>query len=192
MPGYIDLTDIPAVTPAELWPVVKLTIGIDLIELLPRPLTQVQIDAVLDAFWSAHKGSGAQGLAVSHRMVAMLQCLARRRFASLINQRPRQALHAAVDAAATLRLNPVWGFNAMRFAAALHAAAECPQRPSSPPPGDLAGPLEGETSVQRHAKDCAACDGRRVAEPDALVAADGNCNATRKIRTKMTSGINPV
>lgn len=128
----VDLTDIPVVTAAELWPIVEATISPRMSELVSAPLSQQQIDAVLRAFWSAHEGTGAQGLALSHRLIALLQGLSRRRFARLIHKQPHEVLQAAVNAAATLRLNAKWGFNPMRFAAALHAAAERLHRTPKP------------------------------------------------------------
>ncbi len=132
MPTLIDLTDIPVVAAAELAFIVEQTMARSKMKLGSQPQSQNEIDTVVTAFWAAHQGTGAQGLALSLRLAAMLQALSQRRFAVLLQNRPDDVWQAAILPAATLRLNPKWGFNAMRFSSAIRAATAMPPRPAKP------------------------------------------------------------
>lgn len=117
-PSYgIDPTDIPCVPRQSmrdaLCVLVFASIAID----PPRALSDAQHAAFVEAFWRRHDGTGPDGLALQYRLTAMLRAISARQLEPLFVSAPERVLTAAADVAATQRLNPLWGFNRMRFVA---------------------------------------------------------------------------
>ena len=115
----IDMTDIPAVTADEMWQLVELLIDSGLIETLPERLTELQMAQLARHFWQRYEGTGDRGLAIINRFMALIDFLATKRLAPLIRECKWQVVVASVGIAATMRLNPKWGFNRMKLASAL-------------------------------------------------------------------------
>ena len=117
----IDLTDIPAVPADDLWRMIEVLITGGFIESYPRLLTSSEVDVLEREFWMRHRGTGNQALAISHRFRALTRVMAARRLAPLLGASNWRVLAASVEMAATMRLNPKWGFKTLTFRAALEA-----------------------------------------------------------------------
>lgn len=115
MAYHIDLTDIEPVNADVLLETLYSLDGSALIDALPRPVAEEQMESISAAFWRRHQVAGRQELAVFYRLTALLDLLPARPLAPLFERNSRSTLTAAVRLAAVARLNPKWGFNRAKF-----------------------------------------------------------------------------
>ena len=121
MAYHIDLTDIEPVSADVLLETLTSLVGPALIDALPRPVADAQMESISAAFWHRHQVAGRQELAVFYRLTALLDLLPARPLAPLFAHSSKSTLTAAVRLAAAARLNPKWGFNRAKFVAMLKA-----------------------------------------------------------------------
>jgi hypothetical protein len=128
-PDYgIDLSDLPNVSADRMRDALCLLTFANVDFDPPKVLSDAQEGAFIEAFWRRHDGSGIEGLALSFRLLAMLRAMPSRQLRPQFLADYEMTLAASADVAASLRLNPRWGFNPMRFICEVrHRALELKQ-----------------------------------------------------------------
>ncbi len=134
MTRAFDPTDVPTVTLAEMWLVMRSAIEAERGLVLVRGATADDIRTIEAAFWRGWRGDTARGAAILLRFWRLAEAFAGRRLKDRLMADGFAGLEPALAAAAGLRLNAGWGFPPQRlvWAMARHAspttAATAPRR----------------------------------------------------------------
>jgi hypothetical protein len=118
----IDTSDVPTVATRELAVALKLLSGEKSHVLPAQALSEDNLRRVEQYFWQASKRDRTRKVAVLLRFRGLLEACQSRRLNSLIHAHGEEALVAALNVAATMRLNAKWGFNPLKIARAVGEA----------------------------------------------------------------------
>ncbi len=118
-PAAIDTSDVPTVATRELAVALKLLSGAKSHVIPAHALSEDNLRRVEQHFWQASKRDRTRKVAVLLRFRGLLEACQSRRVSQLIHSHGEEALVAALDAAATMRLNAKWGFNPLKLARAV-------------------------------------------------------------------------
>jgi hypothetical protein len=115
MTRAFDPTDVPTVTLAEMWLVMRCAIEAERGLVLVRGATADDIRTIEAAFWRGWRGDTARGAAILLRFWRLAEAFAGRRLKDRLMADGFAGLEPALAAAAGLRLNAGWGFAPQRL-----------------------------------------------------------------------------
>lgn len=119
MQSHFDLSNVPAVSAADLTFVIQIVVGRGQGLALLRGLQESEIRQIEDEIWKTFRGESVVRLAVALRFRALLQAFAHRRLQALFLNRGFRLLAEVAHEAAGRPLNVRFGFNAQRLLLAL-------------------------------------------------------------------------
>ena len=122
MSEFLDLSDVPAVSSAQLSDVINILVSQGRAGVLFRGPDADDRAEVEAAFWEIHEGSTADGVATLLRFWALIDVFKNKRMVTVLRNQGYAILSAAAKAASTMRFNANWGFNPQRFIWALDAS----------------------------------------------------------------------
>ncbi len=122
MSEFLDLSDVPAVSSAQLGDVMNILVSQGRAGVLFRGPDAADRAEVEAAFWQTHEGSTADGVATLLRFWALVDVFQNKRIVSVLHNRGYAILAVAAKAASSMRFNANWGFNPQRFIWALDAS----------------------------------------------------------------------
>lgn len=122
MSDFLDLSDVPAVSSAQLGGVMNILVSQGRAGVLFRGPDATDRAEVEAAFWQTHDGATADGVATLLRFWALVDLFQNRRMATVFRNRGYAILAVAAQAASNMRFNANWGFNPQRFMWALDAS----------------------------------------------------------------------
>ncbi len=122
MSDFLDLSDVPAVSSAQLADVLNILVSQGRAGVLFRGPDAADRAEVEAAFWEIHDGSTAEGVATLLRFWALVDVFKNKRMVTVLRDRGYAILSVAAKAASTMRFNANWGFNPQRFIWALDAS----------------------------------------------------------------------
>ena len=130
-----DTTDLPIVRRAALALAMHLLIEDERGLVLINGASDADRDRLEARFWDCFDGDTTEGVATLVRLWSLVAVFQSRRLRQLFLERGFSMIPAAVNAAATGRLNLDWGFNPQRFLMALSKGeAEIVRLPRAFPP----------------------------------------------------------
>jgi hypothetical protein len=115
MTQAFDLTDVPAVTLAEMWLPMRIALDGERGLVFLRGGAAAELAAIEARFWHAYRGDAARGTAILIRFRRLAEAFGGRRLRDLLMRNGFRALAPALAAAAQLRLNAGWGFAPQRL-----------------------------------------------------------------------------
>jgi len=110
-----DPTDVPTVTLAEMWLVMRAAIEAERGLVLVRGATAEDVRTIEAAFWRTWRGNTARGAAILLRFWRLAEAFSSRRLKDRLMADGFAGLEPALAAAAGLRLNATWGFAPQRL-----------------------------------------------------------------------------
>ncbi len=129
-----DTTDLPMVRRAALALAMHLLIDDERGLILLRGATPADRASLEAKFWDCFDGDTREGVATLVRLWSLIDVFQARRMRELLLNRGFRVVQAAIEVAASSRLNVQWGFNPQRFVMALSTAeAEIVTLPRSAP-----------------------------------------------------------
>lgn len=118
----LDIADVPAVDARQLGQTIQMLIAKGQGLALLKGLSEKEIRSLEADLWGSFEGSSEARLAVALRFRALLQVFAARRLKDLLLNRGFRAISAAIEEAASQRLNVRFGLNVQKLVVALETA----------------------------------------------------------------------